>query len=74
MAQTIEIDLHLTATQKTALRNALTTLETLVNAPKYQMLITYWGQMDAETRQMIMERAPLLARLIAVAARLPRVG
>jgi hypothetical protein len=72
MPQTINIDLRLTSQQRTQIGNALTTLESMVNSDKYRLLAAYWDQMDTDTRQTIIAKAPLLARLLAVAKQLPR--
>jgi len=72
MAQTIYIDLSLTVAQRNALRNALTTLETMVDSTKYQTLLWYWNRMDEETRAELKAGAPLFARLLALVERLPR--
>ena len=68
MATTVNIDLRLSASQRTAIRNALTTLEAMCDASKFQTMLAYWNQMDAPTRQNIIEKAPLFARLLALAA------
>lgn len=72
MAQTVNIDLRLTLAQRNALKSALGTLEAMVASAKYQTLLGYWEQMDAETRQLVLKRAPLFARVVEIAKRLPR--
>lgn len=71
MATEIVIDLRLTANQRTAIREAIVTLETLVSSAKYQKLLAYWNMMDQETKDRLLAAAPLLARLIALSRRLP---
>lgn len=73
MAQTINIDLRLTLAQRNAIRNALTTLEAMTASAKFKKLVTYWDQMDEATRQRILDRAPLAARLVALARQLERL-
>lgn len=67
----VTLDFRLTATQRTQLANALTVLETLVNSSRYQVIIAVWSQLDADTQALVLTKAPLFARFLALAERMP---
>lgn len=71
MATEIVIDLRLTPAQRAAIRDALVTLETMVDSAKYQKLLAYWDLMDQETKEHVLSVSPGFARLVALARRLP---
>jgi len=73
MPITVNLDLRITPAQRTAISNAMTTLETMCNSAKFQAAMAEWDRMPTETRQALMTRSPILTRLLTLSAKLPRI-
>jgi hypothetical protein len=67
---TVTIDLRMTATQRNAVRSALTTLETMLDAPKVQALLEMWPDLPPDVQQRVLDKAPLFARYLALSERM----
>ena len=74
MSQIRRLNLRLTPVQRNALNNALDNLETAATTV-YRPVLVDWREIPAEKRAEILDRAPLLARLIRLAREIhERIG
>jgi hypothetical protein len=73
MPITVNLDLRITPAQRTAISNAMTTLETMCNSAKFQAAMNEWERMPDVTRQALLAKSPILARLLTLSAKLPRI-
>lgn len=71
MAETVTVDLRMTATQRNALKTAVTTLETLLDTARARRVLELWPTLPPEVQAQFLAKSPLFARLLEVGRRLP---